>query len=317
MNLNKDTQALTETAIITSLMVIFGLVGLYFFNIIVILYPIPFIVLGVRHGTRYNILSLAISSLILGIFTNIILGIFLFVFFGFMAITLSYMLKRKFKASQILLFTAGGLFICILLTLALFNLITGTSLLSDIQIVIDQIIEISYDEVKDMGFSNYEQEEIKEMIKAFYEYFILLMPFMIISGSLFVAYINFWLSGVALRRLGNTTIEFPKFKIFSLPSNIILGTVVIIIGTILIRYLEMLYYETILLNVVALLIFVFFLQGLAVLVFFLDKLKINKFFKLIFLVLAIINVFLIILIAIAGFVDALLDFRKIRTANKP
>lgn len=317
MNLNNNTKALTETAVVTALMVVFALVGVYFLNIIIVLYPIPFIILGVRHGTKYNILSLVVSSLVLGVLTSIVLGIFLFVFLGFMSILLTYMLKRKYSTSQILMLTAGILLISILVALTLFNFITGTSLISDMENFIDEAIESSYEEVKDMGFTSYEQEEVKKIIETFYEYFVLLMPFIIITSSLFISYINFWISVAILRRLGDKTKVVPRFKRFTLPSNIILGTSVIIICTFIIGYFEILYYETIILNVVALMTFVFFLQGLAVVAFLIDKLTINKIFKWIFLGLAVINVFLNMIIALAGFLDALLDFRKIRQVNKP
>lgn len=317
MNLDNKTQALTETSIITAIMVVFALVGIYFNNIIIFLYPIPFIVLGVRHGTRYNILSLAMSSLVLGMLTNIILGIILFVFFGFVSVTLSYMLKRKYSTSKILMVTTGILIIAILVTLSLFNVITGTSLISGYENLSDEAINLVYDRLKEMGFLIDSPEEADEIIKAGYEYFILIIPFMIFTSSLFIVYINFWLSTATLRRLGNRTIEVPRLKRFRLPSNIILGSIVIILCTFLIRYFEGLYHETILLNVIALLSFVFFLQGLAVLVFFVDKMRIIKIFKWMIIFFVIINVFLFIPVAFTGFLDVLLDFRKIRKVNMP
>ncbi len=316
MNLNNNTKALTETSIITAIMVVFAIVGLYFNNIIILLYPIPFIVLGVRQGTRYNILSLAMSSLVLGMLTNILFGIYLFVFFGFISVSLSYMLKRKYSISKILMVTTGILIITILVTLSLFNIITGTSFISNYE-NLDQEIDLSYDKLREMGFPITNQEDSKEIVKSIYEFSILLMPFLIFTSSLIIVYINYWLSVATLRRLGNNTIEVPRLKRFRLPSNIILGSVVIILCTFLIRYFEWIYYETVLINVVFLMLYVFYLQGIAVLAFFVDKMRINKIFKWMILFFVIINVFLFIPVVFVGFLDVLLDFRKIRKVNMP
>ncbi len=317
MKLDNNTQALTESAIVTALMVVFALVGIYFLGIIIILYPIPFIVLGLRHGTRYNILSLIMSSLVVGILINIMLGIFLFIFFGFMSISLSYMIKRKYRHSHTLIFTTFILLLSTLIAIAMFNYIAGISFISELENFINQARNISYESITNMELSVYQLEQMKQMVKLMYELLILLIPFTIITTSLFIAYINFWLSIFILRRLGNKSTEVPKFKRLRLPSNIILGTLVLIGGALLIRYLEIFYYETLLINIIFLLILVFFLQGLAVLAFFIDKLRINKVFKIIIILLVMINLFLIIIIVLVGVLDTLFDFRKIRKVNIP
>ena len=55
---------------------------------------------------------------------------------------------------------------------------------------------------------------------------------------------------------------------FRLPNNAIMGSLVIIGAALVFRYMKILYYETIFINTIILISFVFFIQGIVVVVFF-------------------------------------------------
>ncbi len=315
MNVNNSTTALTEAAIIAAIMVVFVLFGIYIFPIVLMIYPVPFIILGIRHGSKYNILSMIASSIIVGMFTDITMAMILFIVFGLLAISLTYMIRRKYNTSQIVMFNTAVALISMLIAVAILNYITGTSLISDIEASLSQVLEIQLNTIKDMGLSSYEIIQMTDVLKTAHSYMILLIPFFLIISSMFSAYINYWLSVVVLRRLGNKQIAIPRFKFFSLPRNIILGAFVIFLASALIRYLEILYYDPILINVIGLLIFVFFLQGLAILVYLIDKLKFYKIIKGALIVLAIINFVFIAILSFIGMLDIVFDFRKLRKSK--
>ena len=72
MSFRKNTRALVEAALMVAITCIFGIVGTYIPLLAFILFfiPIPFIILGKRHGIRFVILSIIASTAIVGSFTT-------------------------------------------------------------------------------------------------------------------------------------------------------------------------------------------------------------------------------------------------------
>lgn len=312
MNLNDKTKAITETALTTTLMVAFALIGLYIIPTVIIFYPIPFIVIGVRHGTKYNILAIVASTLIVTMLTNIIIGIILLTSFGFLAISFAYMLKRKYTPSQIMILNCGLALISMLLSITLFDIISGTSFIAQIEFSLNSFFALDLEKINTMGLSNYEISQFKDLLEITKDNMILLIPFSIMVSSVLTTYIVYWGSAAILRRFGYTNIKRPKLKLFNLPRNAILGSLVMILGSMIIKSLNLFYYETIFKNIKALILFVFFLQGFSVFVYFIDKLKFNKIVKVILIAMAVIN---LPLVALVGFIDVIFDLRKLRRAK--
>jgi len=314
LNLSEKTTRITETAIITTLMAIFVIVGLYILPIIIMLFPIPFVILGVRHGIKYNILSIIASSLVVSILIDILTGAFVFILFGLLAILLAYMIRRKYKPTEIIVGATGVSLITTLLTINIIGYITGISFVDQINASFAEVIQMQLNMTKDMGLSSYELSQIREIFRTTMEYMIIIIPATIIISSLFTAYINYWVSGAVLKRLGHKTVPIPKFIHLRLPNNIILGTAVIFLATALTRLLKIFYYNTIFINVVILVSFVFFIQGLAVIVYLMNRVKMNKFLKGILIFLIIINIPLSFIISFIGVLDVIFDFRKLKKA---
>jgi len=296
-------------------MAIFVIVGLYILPIIIMLFPIPFVILGVRHGIKYNILSIVASSLVVSILIDIVTGAFVFILFGLLAILLAYMIRRKYKPTEIIVGATGVSLITTLLTINIIGYITGISFVDQINASFAEVIQMQLNMTKDMGLSSYELSQIRNIFRTTMEYMIIIIPATIIISSLFTAYINYWVSGAILKRLGHKTVPIPKFIHFRLPNNIILGTVVIFLATALTRLLKIFYYNTIFINVVILVSFVFFIQGLAVIVYLMNRVKMNKFLKGILIFLIIINIPLSFIISFIGVLDVIFDFRKLKKAE--
>lgn len=166
--------------------------------------------------------------------------------------------------------------------------------------------------LKETGLSNYEMYQTKDILENAYEYMVLVIPSAVIIFSLLTAYLNSILSIFILRKLRYGIVFVPRFSYFKLPSNFILGVIVIYLGVFLLKQLKVFYYETIFINVSALISFAFFLQGLAVLIFLINKSRLNQVGKVIFIVLLILSFPLSAIISMVGFLDIIFNFRGIK-----
>lgn len=312
LNLGEKTAGITEAALITAFTTLFVIISFNFFPIIILFYPVPFIILGVRHVTKYNIYGILASSILIGILIDIFTGIFTFLIFGLISITITYMINKKYKYQEIIL---GGVLVAIislLLGLVVISQITGISFLTEVTSLLTESAKHQIELVKEMGFSNYEMSLIEDYLMSTVKYLIIIIPASLIISLAFIVFMNYWMAGAILKRTGHKNINTPKFTEFSLPSNIIMGSIVIVVLSLLIRYMKILYYETIFINTIILISFVFFLQGLSVIAFIMNKRGMHKFVKIILMFLLIVNVLLTLVVIFIGLLDVILDFRKLR-----
>jgi uncharacterized protein YybS (DUF2232 family) len=97
-----------------------------------------------------------------------------------------------------------------------------------------------------------------------------------------------------------------------MPGNISLGVLIIYLLTLVSGYFNYPYYETLVLNMAAIFILLFFLQGIAVIGYFFKHAKLNKSAKTIYILLLIVLLPVSSFISIIGFADAVFNFRRLK-----
>lgn len=314
MNLNSKTRKITEVAVITTLMTVFVIIGLYTLPVVMLLYPVPFVILAVRHGTKYNILAIVASSILVAILVDVLIAFFVLVVFGFLSIGLGYMIAKRRSPSQVLI---GSTIISLVSTILVINLIgyiTGVDFINQIDLAFSEALKMQVELMRDRGFSNYEIARTGDFAKSLIEYAIIIIPSTIIISSAFSAYVNYLVSGAILRRIGYSSIKTPRFAHFKLPNHIIYGAGAMLFATLILRYFRLLYYQTIFINILLLTILIFFIEGLAVTIFLMEKFKVNRVLKGILIFFMIINIPFSMIVSFLGFLDVILDFRKLKRA---
>lgn len=316
MKLKKETNKITQAAVIASIAIVLTLVFMYSFPILLVLFPTIFIVLGVKTDIKHCILSLITTSLIIGFFTDVFTALSMFIQFGILSIVIVYMMNKKFKPIEIII---GGTIVFLLSTSIIITgigYISGVGFVDQVEMILKEASEIQMQLLPKMNMTDITTNQLENIIKTMTEFTVLIIPVMIVAFSLICTYINYWASLAILKRLGFMNITIPKFHKFRLPDNVIFGTLIIFLLSLAIRYLEIFYYDTIFLNVIILIALFYFIQGLAVIMYFLNKLKVNKFLRVIVLIIVLINMSINAFIALLGFLDALFDFRKIKREAK-
>ena len=301
-----------ETIFVIGISVLFMLIAVYYAPELMFLYPVFFVVLGVKQGINYNILALLTSTLILGLIVGMVFAISILIAFAPLSIILSYTIERRRKSLEIISISTLFLFISFLLIIIIMRGMTGVNLINQLEDRFAQLLDSQMNALRNMDLSSYEMLKIGDGLESIVRYTILIMPSIMIISSLAMAYLNYLISVLILRKFGYGLVSIPKFTKFQLPSNILLGTVIMFIGTFILKGLKLFYYETILLNITVLVSFIFFVQGLSVV----DHKFVEKGLPVI-LRIAIILFFAVLLpfgwiISILGLLDVIIDFRKLR-----
>ena len=313
MNLKKNrTKAFLESFLMIGLGTLYILLGINYIPIINILYPVFFVILGVRNGIEYNAVSIIISALLVGAFVDNYTCLFILIAFAPFSIVLNYMIVKRKKASETIIASTITLLVSYVLALTLLSKIAGVTFINELEDSLQLVLKGQLDLLNEMGLSSYQMYETKGLLESMYEYLVLIVPSIIIMFSAIAAYLNSLISILILRKLGYGISQVPKISNFRLPNNIILGMFVIYAGVFLLKFLKIFYYETIFMNVSVLISFVLFLQGLSVIIYFLNRSRLHPAIRFIFIILLIISIPLSAIISIVGFLDIIFNFRGIK-----
>ncbi len=313
---NKDTmlKVVFESIVVISIMAIYITFGVHYLPLLIFLFPVPFVVLGVKNGLSYNIISMALTSLIVGLLVDKMSSIFLFIAFAPLSIVLSYGIKKRRRPLEIMSISTATFLVTLLLMIGLIGDLSGINFVNQLEQSFMQMLNTQLDMLKDMGLTSYEMLKTKDLLENAYNYIILIIPTMLVIFSLVTSYLNYLLSAIGLRKIGYGVVTTPKFSKFKLPNNIIPGIAVMFLGTFLIKKLQLFYYETVFVNIVVLVGFMFFIQGLSVLDFLLIKSKMFPVLRVLLLLFTIVVMPLGWIITLIGFWDAIFDIRKFKKA---
>lgn len=312
MDENKGRK-ISEIILTIVISTILMLLGMYYMPLIIFLYPTLFIILGVKYGLKYNIISIIVSTFLVGLMTDTISGLIILLAFSPLSIALSHLIINRKKTLETMIISTLVTLVSFLIILGLTKNITGISIVHQLDEFFTQVINTQIETLKDMQLSQYEILKAENILESAFDYVLLVIPVLMMIFSLVTAYINCFISSIVLRKQGYGVVSIPRFSRFKLPSNILLGMGIMFIGVLLMKWLKVSYYETVLLNIVGLASFMFFTQGLAVIDYKLKRRNVRIIFRIIILLffVLVLPIGSMILIFI-GVLDAILDFRKIK-----
>lgn len=312
MNINFNN-SIVESILVFAVSTLLAIFGIYYFPFILALYPVLFIVLGIRQGVIYGITALAISCLSLGYVTDTMSGIFALTAFAPLTVSIMYGIKGRRRPIEILSISTLIFMICLIANIIIEGDIEGVNIISQLRDAFKQTMDMQIAMLEEYQLTNFELFQLKNKLENDFKFFLNTIPSIMIIVSFIVAYINYLVSSLILRKLGYGVVFIPRFSRFKLPRNIIVGIGIMFITTILLGNLELFNMEAVVSNLYVLGFLVFFLQGLSVIDYKLLQKKIGIIFRLFILAMTIILSPLIGgILVITGILDVIFDFRKFR-----
>ncbi len=307
MNLMSDRKALIEASLMATIssMFVIGFIYIPFLSLLLVLLPVPFLVLATRHGNRYMIFSFLITSLIVGALTGILYPLFIILIFGPMTLIMGYFLKKKANPYRVIGLGTLVSVLSIFVTVQLVDWIAGIYVIDELIVLLQSVIDHQISALENLNIQPVTRQEILS-------YFVIIIPGAFVVQSLMICFLNYYMTAAVLKRLGAEQKELPEFSNFRWPGNIVLGSFIIFILTFATQFIEGIYAQTLLSNMILVFSFIFFLQGIAFISFFIKKTRIHKSLRMVILGIIVILSPLLTIVAIMGLVDALFDMRKLK-----
>jgi len=310
--LNNRNSEIIRTLVLTTILALFGM---YYFPFIMFLYPVMFIVLGVRHGARYSLMGLLASASLLGLIVDIISGILMFIAFMPLTLIIINSIVRRRKATKTLLYSTIAFLVSVIMIVSFVNM-NGVSVIGQLKGNITQIVNSQMDLLGQLNLTKEQVAEIRNLQGSYLEIVLAVIPSVIIIFSLVISYLNYLISSLLLRNKEYAVVFIPSFSNFELPKNIFLGLGIMFLTTFLLHNFNLINSFEVILNLIVLTIFVFFVQGISVIDHKLKEKRIKIGWRVFLIILILDFIPIIGLLAILlGLFDVIFDFRKLRSSN--
>ena len=318
--MDKTLKAALESIIVG--VVTIALAFLLFFipvlNILVLLFPVPFVVVGARRGILGGIVSLGISCLVLALLVDPFLGITAFTLNIFIVLSLIVVYKKNLEMNEAIILSAGGVLLSALLFLQAFTWIRGESffdfLLNNIKVLLQSNstnIQGFLKQYQALGMleEGYSVDRFIQRIIAQMKDLLPLFPSMLLINSLIMGSLSFLISRFVLKKLKVSTPYVPLFRNWSLPRGTGRGFLGIMLIAVIGTWMNVSNFDVVLYTVSSVFTFVFTVQGLSVVNFFLAQKGLPGVVVLLIMVVAFI--FLPVALMLLGIFDRIFSVRKV------
>ena len=319
MNRNSKTSNITESAMITGILVIIAYLS-SFITLLMFFYPTPAIILGKRKGLKYSVLALMASDLIISMLLGVQTGLVFLILYTPLAVALTYGICRDEDANKTILFGTAAYMISFVLYILFLNFIMDINFIERVAEMYDQSFEMTrglFDNIPDQLRTEQFEQYISdiEKIAPMMNYIVTsVFPAVLIAASVITSYINYIVASKFAVRFSINVKQHEGIGYFSFPRNFMISMA----GLLLLSFLLGLFninVEIIQLNLFIIVFIAMLLQGVAVLKFLIDKSKMSKFARnLIFVIIILMSISFSIIYAIIGLVDLTIDLRKINRA---
>lgn len=316
---NTRVKPMVEGGLLAAFAIIFAVISAYlpligpFVNL---LWPVPIILLGVRHGYKWSILATIVAGIIIAILIHPLQAISVVVGFGFIGIVLGYAFRMEFSPGKTMLWGTIASLLSKAILLGIGIMVTGVNpfdMQSDVMAkTMEQVVEF----YRSLGKPEQEITEITTNMQAMLELVKIILPSGFVMASVGDTFLNFLIAKRVLKKLGHSIADFPPFKHWTLPDYVVyffaLSLVMIYWGKS--REMTILYQSG--MNLYMLASTMLFVQGLSLFNYVVDKYNLSRWARGIILVLIITNGFLSQILICAGAVDTIIDYRRLRKPRK-
>lgn len=305
---------MVESAILSSVSIVLALIGVIF-PLIILIEPLPIIIIGIRNGHKWTIMATVVSSIIIAMLISPFQGLKEMVGPGLIGIVIGYAFRMNFSMAKTIMWGIVVSLVSVVAVLTINFAIMGVNpfiLPSDFDEKIDSAIERSIAEQRNNGAEEQQLDKMKQVMYSFVDLVKVIAPGGVIMGSVITVILQILIAKKILRRLGYNIDDLPPLKYWNLPNYIVYFFII----SLLMRYWgesrDIVKLYNVGINLQSMTSFFLVVQGTALFRYFADKYKLSGMHQGIILVLT----FFSNLLIIAGAVDMILDYRRLRPERK-
>lgn len=311
---------MVEGGILSAVAILFALISVYipfigaFVNLI---WPVPIILLGVRHGYKWSIMATVVAGILIAILVHPLHAIGVAIGFGMTGIVLGHCFRKNFTAVSSVLFGSIASLTSKIIVLSISAAVMGINPLADHSEAMSKAVEQAINVYRNFGMKETELAQIAESMKGMLAMMKLILPAGFALASVVDTYLNFVVARAVLRKLGHHIGAFPEFRRWSFSPVLLYAFVssMVLLYWGKSRDFEMV--ATTGLNLQVICSMLLMIQGMAVAFFYARKYEVPKLILWVFIVMAFTNGFIMQTTVFTGAFDIVFDFRRLRRPALP
>lgn len=306
---------MVEGGILASIAIVFALISAYmpfvgpFVNLI---WPVPIILLGVRHGYKWSIMATFVAGIIIAMLVHPLQAVGVVVGFGLIGIVLGHSLRSEFHPVKTLLWGSVASLLSKVAVLLISAAVMGINPLNMQTEALGQAFDQAVQMYRSLGMKEEDIATIATNMQTMLQFMKIILPAGFVLAAIADTYLNFMIAKIVLKKLGQQVPAFPPFKDWSMPGYIVYIYLLALVGMYWgnSRHITELYH--IAMNFQVITSTLLFIQGLALFYFLSDKYKLSRLSRGIILFLIFTNGLFTQILVVAGAFDMAFDYRQLR-----
>jgi uncharacterized protein YybS (DUF2232 family) len=310
---------MVEGGILAAVAIVFALISAYlpivgpFVNLI---WPVPIILLGVRHGYKWSIMATAVAGILIAMLVHPLQAIGVVVGFGLIGIVLGHSFRANYSPAKTMVWGALASLLSKAAVLGIGALVMGVNPFDLQSDAMGQAISQALEVYRSFGMKEEDLAQMAQNMQALIDLMKVILPAGFAMAAVVDTYLNFIIAKAVLKKLGHSVTGFPPFKHWNLPYQI----VYLFACALLLLYWgqsrEILLMKQVGMNLQVLTSMLLLVQGLALFYYLADKYNLSRFTRGIILFLIFTNGLFTQVLIFGGAFDMAVDYRKLRL-DKP
>ncbi|BES64178.1 hypothetical protein SANA_06170 [Gottschalkiaceae bacterium SANA] len=306
------SRMMTEGAMMVGLAAVLGYLGQMLLTPVLFLYPLPFLVLGYRQGTKATVIAILASLGVCSLLFMPIAALSMTMSLGLPAIAMVWGIHHSRSFGEIIII--GGLAALLGFggAAVLFQLVSGidmveyvTSLTGEMQSVVETTVAANSTldaEQADLMLTQF--TAMIEMVKR-------TLPASLLITSMLIAYVNMRLMVMILKRIKMAVPDMPQFKLFVLPRGMAFGILAMYLAGIFLEYRNFFEPGILTQNILILAMAAFLVQGWAVVIYILGQRTKSKTIVVLIIVMSLLFAAVQYAVLMLGMLDRFFNFRRL------
>jgi len=311
-----NTRALVEAGKFSALTLIFALLSLVlpvFSFVTVPLCAVPTVIVSVRHGFKYGILTAVVASFLVSVFVEPASALSLFFIILFLGLSQGIAIRKNYSIPAVVFVGLVGAAIAVILITILAYYLSGVNLFYEQIKIFKESIAAQEQLVLRYGLNKEDIAAQQRLLNQIVDSFSRIMPAVVVMISGWLSSLCGFISYQVLRRLGFKLSKVVNFKKLQMPWFFSWGYLIGLAASLFYKsfggYSEVIL--TVGMNLLLVFGIIFFIQGLAVAFYFFEKYKLSFGGKMLFFIFAVFIQIMFQGLTWLGLFDTWFNYRKI------
>ena len=301
-----------EAGILAGIAIIFAFISAYLPLVgafIHLIWPVPIILLGVRHGVKWSVMATVVAGILIAILLHPLHAVSVVVGFGLTGVVLGHGLRKEYAPAKTLLWGSAAALVSTAAVIAIGMFVIGTNPLAIQQEAMTKSVEGAIDFYRTMGMKEEDLKQIGATMSSAMDMMKIILPAGFAMAAVVTAYLNLFVAKRILKKMGHYIRPFPPFKEWQMPRLSLYAFIVAVLAMYWGHSREWTWLFHFGVNLQMIAVVFLLIQGLAVFYYLADKYKLSRLIRGIILFLVFTNGIALQIVLFAGAVDMAMNYR--------